>query len=725
MRLERISVEAFRSFRDKNQSPLLPERGLCLIKGYNKDTGGSSGSGKTSVALAVAHAFKFAHFPATDLQSYHTDKKMQVELSLDMDGRDVLLKVGKEQSIRVGDEVIKGSATAVQEKLQQLTGFSPDMLRALTYRPQKKPGLFLSMTDSDKKEFLSKLLGLEELEQLAEKATSAANAYATTANFKFVTQRDLHEQAAQSKPVEPVLESTDIYVQNVEAGKRGLASAKEMQEQVAVVIAQLRADLATDESESRKVIDEQLGFMRAQHDEMRAARKPFIPTMRDEMVKAQGERSRLQKRLDELRATEQAERGQLMEQAMLMKTKLQMVNQLAATEPKILAEIAALEAQIAHTEKQSCPTCKQHWTAGGAELYLDELREKHAAKSAELADARDAVLMLDQLREMVRDLEAAAKNYSLPEVAEVEVELEKAKADVAKYHARFDTEEQEYELAVKQEELKLAQDLQALKQKLEAELEQALASARTNIALFEQQASNVNNEVMTALLAFNTAKEDLQKVESRNATLVATYEANKRNYEDLLKRAEKAKADWEEIQAMADREEDFARLVGREGFLGSIFEEVLVEISQETNEYLKALPNVATTTIEFTTENETKKGTVQKKIVPVVMKNGVKIPLEAGLSGGQLTSVELAVDLAVMKVISQRTGKMPGWLILDESFEGHDLPVKEACLEILKKAAEDRLILVVDHATEVKEMFDFFIEVESENDVSTIVGGTE
>src|SRR5690606_40972239 len=136
---------------------------------------------------------------------------------------------------------------------------------------------------------------------------------------------------------------------------------------------------------------------------------------------------------------------------------------------------------------------------------------------------------------------------------------------------------------------------------------------------------------------------------------------------------------------------------GREGFLGAVFDEVLAEISQETNELLKGLPNVANTTLTFVSESETAKGTVSRKIVPVVMKNGVEIPLKAGLSGGQYTSVQLAVDLAVATVIVRRTGKMLGFLMQDECFIGHEFPVREACLDILQRADDKRRILTVSY----------------------------
>ena len=155
-------------------------------------------------------------------------------------------------------------------------------------------------------------------------------------------------------------------------------------------------------------------------------------------------------------------------------------------------------------------------------------------------------------------------------------------------------------------------------------------------------------------------------------------------------------------------------------FLGAIFDEILVEVSAETNELLRNLKNVATTSVTFVSDKVTEKGAVKQQIRPVILKNGVELDLEVELSGGQGDSVELAVDLGLSAVIGRRTGKRPGFLILDETFSALDVISKESCLEILQKAAADTLILVVDHSSEFSEAFSAYIDVESQNEVSRI-----
>ncbi len=75
-------------------------------------------------------------------------------------------------------------------------------------------------------------------------------------------------------------------------------------------------------------------------------------------------------------------------------------------------------------------------------------------------------------------------------------------------------------------------------------------------------------------------------------------------------------------------------------------------------------------------------------------------------------AVKLAVDLGFGEVVAKRRGAYPGWLVLDESFNGLDRASKESSMEMLQVYAGDRLVLVVDHATEFQGLFSRIIEVE-------------
>jgi hypothetical protein len=250
------------------------------------------------------------------------------------------------------------------------------------------------------------------------------------------------------------------------------------------------------------------------------------------------------------------------------------------------------------------------------------------------------------------------------------------------------------------------------------EWEQKIQEIQLNVANWVNQISYVKqatyeakqkvlglatDDRQNALELWGKATTALREAEYRNQTAQRELEAWTKREATAKQEAVEASAKVEATKSALDMEQDFLELL--KSFLTAIFDEVLAEIAWNTNEMMKNVPNVAHVTIGFRSESTTAKGTIRRAIVPYVTIGGVERNPKTALSGGMSTAVELAVDLAVRKVISARTGVKPGWLVLDECFEGLGIAEKEACMGLLQQAAQDTLILVVDHMTEFKEMF--------------------
>ncbi len=151
-------------------------------------------------------------------------------------------------------------------------------------------------------------------------------------------------------------------------------------------------------------------------------------------------------------------------------------------------------------------------------------------------------------------------------------------------------------------------------------------------------------------------------------------------------------------------------ITGRTGFLGDIFDEVLVEINSRSNDILAHIPNINTFSLNISSSSVTQAGKVNKKIETSMVKDGKKISKKS-LSGGQKTSVELATDLGVGETIRSRSGSILGWVALDEAMDGLDSQTKLAAIDIIKSKVNG-LILVVDHDPIVREAFDMVIDIE-------------
>jgi len=208
--LTSLTLRAFRSVVDE-QTIALPKQGMHLITG-------PSGAGKTTLGEGIAFALGYSSISATALQSWDwlTKDPLRAVLEVELPGKGFMrITRGKGASLLLpGEEKPRTSAKAVAEGIDEALGISPSFLEVLCYRGQKTPGLFLSMTDSAKKQFLTQLLGLEKFEAAVEK--SLANISALDAEEQRLQARaDALEQAVGPAPAPPHPKALDTLHQEV------------------------------------------------------------------------------------------------------------------------------------------------------------------------------------------------------------------------------------------------------------------------------------------------------------------------------------------------------------------------------------------------------------------------------------------------------------------------------------------------------------------------------
>lgn len=678
--IRRITLQAFRAFQERQSTSQLPTSGLVGIRGHNRDSKGSSGAGKSSVALAVAYAFGYLPFTATDQQNWHTKLPMQVELELDTPRGPAVLRRGKEFSLTVDGKLVKGSAKAVEDAIRELTGLPTNLLEALTYRQQQQRGRFLSMRDAEKKEFLGVLLGAGELEEQIAEAVKKGNKLQVEAD-QLKSSLEMATQFLQ-EPSPPIYvgtsaEATELaaLAPKIEHAKKRLADAEEAQK---ALVAENMVELAKP-------------------------RPPFVaPESKLPDLNAQASECnrRINARVDLLEAEQKrlrAEAAKKSDAASVLRSKAQ-------SKAGIEAQVRKVQDEILKLRASKCPTCSREWEEAAAKLVAAEATLEFLSKEIAECDAANAAHA--QLSKEANDLwdESSAVRYKdamLDKLVEIRSQFER---QIAEESARLLNAERVYNA-----------ERDAETQRINASFAERRQRARAAVDANQKAVDDLESRARLLQSHIDVVERSNDQLRQRHAVAVAAFAEQQVRVKQLRQQAE-------DRQCAANEELDYADSVRK--YLGSLFDEVLEQISAETNELLRSIPNTPTTTVTFVSEVQTQKGTVKQEIKPVVIKNGQQVNLASGVSGGQLESVELAVDLSIAKVIGQRTGVRPGFMIFDESFAAHCLPVKEACLQVLSKAAEDCLILVVDHATELKEYFSSFVDVESENDVSRFVEAT-
>lgn len=710
-RLGQLWLKNYRSFETEKVE--FKPKGMTLIRGFNRDTGGSSYAGKSSLPVAIAIAMGYSPFSIKDQQTWGVKSGLSISQELITDQGTWIITRGSKTTLKPpSGETITGAA-AVDQKLREITGVPPEILAALTYRKQGARGLFLTKTDAEKKEFLTLVLGLGAFEQAGEEAAkNAAAAELRLAAAKAGLAR-VEAQIRSISTADAVLVDVAPLERQVADGLKSEADLKaiiiEAESKIAALEADCKARVAKVEAQYRDRLAEAA-------EALVAARVPPVLPKVVADPKLIADLDEAKKRLARRVEADDVLRKEFDVQCRAIDTEIFNLKGLIADSGRLKAEAAELKKKIASAEGSKCPTCGEQWLK--AKEQLTAWKARLLRVEFDISTAAEAVASMPMLE---------AKRAELVFVPDPKIE--QFRAIVTQLTSDVASSRLASENAVKQAQAEHAVNVsqkQAAVSALSAEQAQAVATVRAEL---DKQVREQRDLERAARLKLATATAGLQQAQMQ---LKATDIENQQRVREHQQRQEQLAELGDELteaQGAVDLEEhiikserDFEVLVGYKGFLGVIFDEILAEITEETNAILGAVANTAHVTVHFTSEVVTQKtGAGRKEIRPIVTIGGFQAPLESGASGGMLTSIDLAVDLAVATVVSKRTNSWPGWMVLDESFNGMDAVTKETCMEMLARYAEDRLILVVDHASETKELFSDFIDVEFKNGRSRIV----
>ncbi len=679
---------------------VLPESGMCLIRGINKDTGDSSGCGKSTLALSPGVLFGGSPHSLIDLQSWFTDEPLLLGGVLDTSQGEVIVERCKGLTVTIGNEKFKGRSA--EQQLDCLFGMSEKLRALTTYRGQGTDGVFWSMSDTEKKSFLSQILDLDQYERIANDAAESAK-FLREKLISLETKLELAKTALDNALNIPV---------TVTGGSA--AELKTEADRLEALVEKLKLDISDSEMKIDTITLNLQKEAQKQIEGLKAQELGVLTSIQQEISKVLAVQE--PNSLIEARKTERAIQADVFnKQVELEKKKNALTLEFVSlTEtlhniPRLEKELENFKHQYIHLKGQVCPTCRQSWVQSQDELSVVTQNiingEAHLLELSKVkSHATQVKLELDSIPDVDSNPEVQALKGKLAEttafIADIKTRFEGVKSGklydlrLQEGNARKQMDGKEKE--VKSEfQLKLDTETFLLKQDIHAQ-KYMVDGYRDSVKVCRAEASRI-------------AIEDALQAEKE-----------KRVNESKLA-LEAAQAEYLKFKTRCDLELDIYKLVGREGFLGGIFDDVLEEIAAATNNILGQVANVRHITFQFDSEKETNSGTLQKRIVPIINVNGRKVNFKSGISGGQQSSVRLAVDLGVGEVAAKRRGSYPGWLVIDEGFDGLGDISKESCMDTLAAYAGNRLILIIDHSSTLQGTFSQIIDIESLDERSRIV----
>ncbi len=189
-----------------------------------------------------------------------------------------------------------------------------------------------------------------------------------------------------------------------------------------------------------------------------------------------------------------------------------------------------------------------------------------------------------------------------------------------------------------------------------------------------------------------------------------TLEEELRRIEEL--RSEKAEKEKELACAQEESQlyRELAEAFGKDGIQAMIIEGVLPEIEDEANKLLTDMTG-GRMHVRFRTQKQTQKGEMRETLE-------IEISDEKGTrdyrlySGGESFRVDLAIRVALARLLARRAGAPLSVLFVDEGFGTQDSGGLERVVEAINSIRDRfKFILVITHLEDLKERFPVRIEV--------------
>ena len=675
LKLKNYSFSGIGRFVEKQTVDLESRDHLIQIDGENMNTGGSSGAGKSTTVEALAYLLGISEIPSTQLQSRITKSPIWVEG--EFEGGITITRSKKDGlTVKSPEGTVSGNSKLAEERLDEIIGVNRNLLKTMCYKRQKQGGFFLNLTPKQSHEFLVECLDLKEFQKKIYKLEDVMKNEYKPEKIKLESSTNVLAEnirqwdsllAGKEPPVEPVLNEVNegeilVAQQGLELEKSSfqtkLAGLGPKPEKPELAVFEKEEDLtvAVSDIEVLKTV---------MHTNLTKKEKDIEQNTQALYT--------IQKKIDEANAI-----------------KLKMIENQQQIEKLVEAHN--------HLKDGNCPTCKRAWeTSWKVDEYAKQIQNKESLQG--------------QYREEVEKI----PHYKMIK--------EKASAMLEKKKAVKVNADEEVQLNTLQTKVaSLLAERQGLNSTIQEEYLTNLNEWNQSFNLFSTISANAQEEFKKTIAELEQTKKDNETKKEHYHTMLQTYNNDIKNLQDKRSDTVTRRLAEQTVLDKLERDivlaEESVRLI--KNFTLQKFQDTLNYIGERATEIINRIPNMANAVIFFENAKETKTGKIKNEVNAVMNLEGDSNVHIKTLSGGERTSADFAIDLAVGEMIESMTQKGVNFLIVDEGFDGLDSISKIECLEILKTLNTDKKILMVDHSSEVKEMVYDIIKVKRINEESFI-----
>lgn len=715
LKLKRLHVRGVGRFVETQIIDFEALGNFIQVDGNNKNTGGSSGSAKTTLFNAHDYLLGVSDVPATILQSRLTKDGMFVQGDYDWDGKDLSIARGKKEGliITIDGEVKTGSIKLLEEEIDKILAVPRELFRQMFHKRQFSRGFFLSMTPKETYEFLTSCLNLEN-EKL--KVDALDKKIKEMIDSKVSLTQLVEVQKQGKRAVEDTLVSL------------GLGPVKDMHEEI---VSALANKMHTSKQnyllveEQHKLQFEELVKTRPSYSAVAFIAESFTPVQFDKNILNQCEDGIkvLGNRMSAAVKTENDRQAAVNLEISNQKTLLSDYSGVVANADHAQKEAELKAAQLKSIRDSMCPTCEQTWTNQKAKDQESKLLSEILALKDTVFAGVEARQVVEFTKKRISDLvlEATLKK------SQDFLDIEAAQARLNKMI--FDEKRKEADHSIEQGKCKQEHDMG---QRNRSQEHNAAESAKNHAIMagyvtkedelrsrhkaeLQQIAGQLDIDARTHM----AAEEKLRSYQKAKGDYDASVARMKVQYDNYLLAVDTLESELSGNTRKLILAEETKRAV--KSYISRSFDEALDTISEMTTRIIRNIPNMANATVQLEGLRETKEGKVKEEVNAVINMDGDEgIPLKS-LSGGEGSALHLAVDLSVIDLIEQRTAKGINIFILDEPFTGMDTVCIEMALEVLKNSNTNKKLIIVDHNPEVKQMVQSRLVVVRDGTTSNVI----
>lgn len=690
---------------------------------------GSNGAGKSSLIDAITWALwgESRVGGNADKLIRVGSNQMGVEFEFELEEikylvrRKRLLKgkgVSSLEFLSNGKNLTEGTIKSTQQKIIDVLHMTYEIFVNSSYLRQGRADEFTLKPPSDRKEILGGILELDNFDRLEEKAKEKARELGARIEALSFQIKEIESELETKEERFVALTQIEKELQEVgEKEEKAEKTLKELQAQKELLAARVSALQKTQQRiESLK---EELSSLKKQYQEKQLTVQDFQTILAQEafiqkndlLLKELREKSKgLQKKQTELNSLQENLRILYSQESALSSHIARLETALKESERRG----RELKQRCEDLEKSICPTCKQpiHNKEENASLK-EESQKLHSeergvylkVKTSLVSSLKQSEILAKKVEEATQKIKALSQD--LAEYASLEkkidslAENEVKKIRLSEAKGRIEAESKalsDLENLIKTRELALSQESKEL-----SEFEK----------ISRELVSSINQYKESELIL----SEIREKVRSKRTELGAAQKLVDRTIqlEDLRKTKSK---DIAGIRAEKNDYEELSLAFGKKGIQASIIETVIPEIEQEANILLDKLSE-GRMRVSLTTQREAKTGGTIETLDILISDEEGERSYET-YSGGECYRVNIALRLALSKLLTRRSGAKLQFLVIDEGFGTQDASGRDRVIEAINLIQDSfAKILVITHIEELKEVFPARIEVTKNIEGST------